>query len=127
MVGLLGCKREVVNFMLKRYAKMAGLSEMVSLHWLHHTKITLTAKDKKVRVSDEMAKKLFRWGSSSRMFSRYTHLHGTDSKETFLALAGVKEIEEEETVVVLTVLASFSLLDTPPSIPGSFPPVVISQ
>ena len=35
------------------------------------------------------------------MFSRYTHLHGTDSKETFLALAGVKEIEEEETASVL--------------------------
>ncbi|MBK5133628.1 site-specific integrase [Candidatus Bathyarchaeota archaeon] len=96
-----GVQKGVVNFMLKRYAKMAGLSEMVSLHWLRHTKITWTTKDKKVRVSDEMAKKLFRWGSSSRMFSRYTHLHGTDSKETFLALAGVKEIEEEETASVL--------------------------
>ena len=94
-------QKGVVNLMLKRYAKIAGLSEMVSLHWLRHTKITWTTKDKKVRVSDEMAKKLFRWGSSSRMFSRYTHLHGTDSKETFLALAGVKEIEEEETASVL--------------------------
>lgn len=96
-----GVKNGVVNFMLKRYAKQAGLSEDISLHWLRHTKITWTAKDKNVRVSDDMAKKLFRWGKSSRMFSRYTHLHGTDSKDTFLALAGVKTEEDEEIFNVL--------------------------
>jgi hypothetical protein len=44
-----------------------------------------------------MAKKRFRWSKSSRMYSHYTHLHGTDSNSAFLALAGVKteEIEEE--------------------------------
>ena len=96
-----GVQKGIVNAMLKRYAKMADLSEMVSLHWLRHTKITWTAKDKNVRVSDEMAKKLFRWGKSSRMFGRYTHLHGVDSKDTFLALAGVKTEEETEKINVL--------------------------
>jgi len=96
-----GIQKGVVNFTLKRYAKQTGLSEKISLHWLRHTKITWTAKNKKVRISDEMAKKMFRWGASSRMFGRYTHLHGVDSKDTFLALAGVKEIEEKETVSVL--------------------------
>ena len=91
-----GVQKGVVNLTLKRYAKQAGLSEIISLHWLRHSKITWTAKDKNVRVSDEMAKKMFRWGKSSRMFSRYTHLHGTDSKDTFLALAGVETGKKQQ-------------------------------
>ena len=79
---------------------MAGLPS-ISLHWLRHTKITWTAKDKKVRISDEMAKKMFRWNKNSRMFERYTHLFGVDSKNAYLALAGIKEFEEEETDNVL--------------------------
>ena len=91
-----------VNEKLKIYAKRAGLSNKLSLHWLRHSKITWTAKDKNVRVSDEMAKKMFRWGRTSRMFGRYTHLHGVDSNDTFLALAGVKiDQTKEETASVL--------------------------
>ena len=33
---------------------------------------------------------------NSNMYSRYTHLHGTDSKDAFLSLAGVKQQEEEK-------------------------------
>jgi len=86
---------------LKKYCKRAGLPK-ISLHWLRHTKITWTAKNKKVRISDEMAKKMFRWSKNSTMYSHYTHLHGTDSKDSFLALAGVKtETEENEDSEVL--------------------------
>ena len=88
------------HLIITKYAKRAGLPP-ISLHWLRHSKITWTAKDKNVRVSDEMAKKMFRWSKNSRMFSHYTHLHGVDTNNTFLALAGVKEIEEEETASVL--------------------------
>ena len=91
-----------VNEKLKIYAKRAGLSNKLSLHWLRHSKITWSAKDKNVRVSDEMAKKMFRWGRTSRMFGRYTHLHGVDSNSTFLALAGVKT--KEETTIKINVL-----------------------
>ena len=84
-----------VFVIISKYAKLAGLPP-ISLHWLRHSKITWTAKDKKVRISDEMAKKMFRWSKNSTMFSRYTHLHGVDSKNAYLALAGVKEIEVEE-------------------------------
>ena len=83
------------NAALKKYSRFAKLRN-ISLHWLRHTKITWTAKDKNVRVSDEMAKKMFRWSKNSRMFSRYTHLHGVDSKDTFLALAGVKIDQEKK-------------------------------
>ena len=76
--------------LLKKYAKRAGLPHM-SLHWLRHSKITWTAKDKNVRISDEVAKKMFRWSKNSRMYSHYTHLHGTDSTDALLALAGVKK------------------------------------
>jgi integrase len=89
-----GIKVDATYRPMKRYAKLAGISKSISLHWLHHSKITWTAKDKKTRISDEMAKKMFRWGKGSTMFSRYTHLHGTDSKNAFLSLAGVK-IEED--------------------------------
>ena len=85
---------------LNKYAKRANLPH-ISIHWLRHTKITWTAKDKNVRVSDEMAKKMFRWNKNSTMYSHYTHLRGVDSKNTFLALAGVKEIEEVEIASVL--------------------------
>ncbi|MCW3997044.1 MAG: site-specific integrase [Candidatus Bathyarchaeota archaeon] len=84
-----------VYSLTKKYARRAGLRP-ISFHWLRHTKITWTAKNKKVRISDEMAKKMFRWSKNSNMFSRYTHLHGTDSKDSFLALAGVKTEQEEE-------------------------------
>ena len=96
-----GVHNTSVHETLKKYAKLAGLPS-ISLHWLRHTKITWTAKDKKVRISDEMAKKMFRWSKNSRMYSHYTHLHGTDSKESFLALAGVKldqEKEEQNTIL----------------------------
>ena len=83
------------NAALKKYCRHAGLRN-ISLHWLRHTKITWTAKDKNVRVSDQMAKQMFRWSKNSRMFERYTHLHGVDSKDTFLALAGVKIDQEKE-------------------------------
>ena len=89
-----------VYLLITKYAKRAGLPP-ISLHWLRHTKITWTAKNKKVRVSDEMAKKMFRWSKNSRMFSHYTHLHGVDTNNAFLALAGVKQQEEEETDNVL--------------------------
>ena len=92
--------RDGAYISLNKYAKRAGLPH-ISLHWLRHTKITWTAKDNKIRVSDEMAKKMFRWNKNSIMYGHYTHLHGVDSKDTFLALAGVKKIEEEETASVL--------------------------
>ena len=58
---------------------------------LRHSKITWTAGNTEVGVSDEMAKKMFRWKKSSRMYSRYVHMQGLDSKGAYLALAGVKQ------------------------------------
>ncbi|MCJ7713997.1 tyrosine-type recombinase/integrase [Candidatus Bathyarchaeota archaeon] len=92
--------RDGAYISLNKYAKRAELPH-ISLRWLRHTKITWTAKDKNVRVSDEMAKKMFRWNKNSTMYSHYTHLHGVDSKDIFLALTGVKEVEEGETDSVL--------------------------
>jgi integrase len=84
----------------QRYAKAAGITRKVSLHILRHTKISWTAKNTKVGVSDEMAKKMFRWTKNSRMYARYSHLFGVDSKKTFLALAGVKDEATEKPSVL---------------------------
>jgi integrase len=97
----IGLQENGYAHLIRKYAKKSGLNKRISSHWLRHSKITWTAKNNKVRVSDEMAKKMFRWSKNSTMFSRYTHLHGTDSKETMLALAGIKTKEEEEKPSVL--------------------------
>lgn len=83
------------NRVFKKYASRAGIKRNVSLHFLRHTKITWTYKNKRVRISDDMARKMFRWSKGSQMPSRYSHLVGVDSKDAFLALAGVKEVTEK--------------------------------
>jgi integrase/recombinase XerD len=99
--GFTALKKGAVEYNFIKYAVRAGINRHVSVHVLRHTKITWTAKDNRVGVSDEMAKKMFRWKKSSRMYGRYTHLFGVDSTKTFLALAGVKEnIEEKPSVLV---------------------------
>ncbi len=85
----------------KRYAKEAGITRPISLHILRHTKISWTAKSTEVGVSDEMAKKMFRWGKNSRMYSRYSHLFGVDSNKTYLALAGVKQESEIKSSILV--------------------------
>ncbi len=92
--GWVAMSKRALHWTVRKYGERAGLSKDFSSHWLRHTKITWTAKNNEVHISDEMAKKMFRWSNSSRMFSRYTHLHGVDSKEAFLNLAGVKQEEE---------------------------------
>ena len=97
----MGLQENGLAHLIRKYAKKSGLKKKISSHWLRHSKITWTAKNSKVRISDEMAKKMFRWSKNSNMFSRYTHLNGVDSKNAYLALAGIKEIKEEETDNVL--------------------------
>jgi integrase/recombinase XerD len=89
-------KTGALDYNFNKYAQRAKINRHVSIHILRHTKITWTAKSNDIGVSDEMAKKMFRWKQSSRMYGRYTHLHGADSTKTYLALAGVKESREEK-------------------------------
>lgn len=88
-------KTGALDYNFNKYAIRAKINRHVSIHILRHTKITWTAKSNVTGVSDEMAKKMFRWKQSSRMYGRYTHLHGSDSTKTYLALAGIKENKEE--------------------------------
>jgi len=76
----------------KRFARRAGVAKKVSLHWLRHTKVTWTFRRKDVRVSDDMARKMFGWTKNSSMPARYSHLTGADTVDAFLALDGVKEV-----------------------------------
>ena len=93
--GFVALKKGAVEYNFVKYAESAMIGRRVTVHVLRHTKITWTAKDNRVGVSDEMAKKMFRWKKSSRMYGRYTHLFGSDSTKTFLALAGVQEKKDE--------------------------------
>ena len=95
--GVYGSQLEGIEYgfaerQFKRYGVQSGLNRNISLHVLRHTKITWTAKNRQVRVSDEVAKKMFRWSKNSQMFARYTHVTGVDGKEAFLALAGVESV-----------------------------------
>ena len=97
-----GLRPRMADRLLKAYAKRAGITKPVSLHWLKHTKITWTARNRKVRISDKQANALFGWSINSTMYRRYTHLHGTDTDDTFRALEGVEtQVSEKEAVKVL--------------------------
>jgi integrase/recombinase XerD len=79
-----------VNRLLKKYAKRAGIDKPVALHWLRHSKVTWTAKDSTVKVTDKAANLAFGWSVNSNMYRHYTHLHGSDTDNLFRALDGVK-------------------------------------
>lgn len=81
-----------VNRLVGRLAKRAGIHRTVTAHFLRHTKVTWTYQQKRVRISDELACKMFRWKPGSAMPKRYAHLTGADGKEAMLALAGVEEV-----------------------------------
>ena len=51
--------------LIRKYAKKSGLNKKISSHWLRHSKITWTAKNSKVRISDEMAKNCLLYTSPS--------------------------------------------------------------
>ena len=38
---------------------------------------------------------MFGWSPNSTMYRRYTHLHGTDTDDTFRALEGVEMVEDK--------------------------------
>jgi integrase len=79
--------------LFKMYAARAGIKKPVSLHWLRHTKVTWTARNRKIRVNDKQANAMFGWSSNSEMYKRYTHLHGTDTDDAFRLLDGVEVTE----------------------------------
>jgi integrase len=93
-----GLRPRMADRLLKAYAKRAGITKPVSLHWLKHTKITWTARNRKVRISDKQANALFGWSPNSTMYRRYAHLHGTDTDDTFRALEGVETVEDKAAV-----------------------------
>jgi integrase len=88
-------KDGAVNWQFKRYCKEAGITRPVHIHMLRSSKITWSAADLVVGLSDEMAKKCFRWKKSSRMYSHYVRAAGLDSKKAMLALQGIREETSE--------------------------------
>lgn len=98
---------------LKRYCKLAGIYRPkiakckgkdgkiitkevngASLHYLRHTKVTWTAKNRKVHIGIKQANKMFGWSPNSTRYLHYSHIAGQDSEDAFLELAGVKEVDE---------------------------------
>lgn len=94
-------KQGAINYNFKRHCKEAGIVRSVHIHMLRHSKITWSAANTEVGLSDEMAKKCFRWKKSSRMYSRYVHMGGLDSKKALLALQGIKQ-DTDRPLEVLT-------------------------
>lgn len=86
---------KTANKALKYFAARAGIKKTVSLHWLKHTKVTWTARQRRIRINDKQANLMFGWSPNSNMFSRYAHLHGTDTDDTFRLLEGVESVEKQ--------------------------------
>lgn len=84
-----------VDRMLKRYCKAAGIQKAVSPHWLRHSKVTWTARNRKRRINDKLANAMFGWSPSSNTYSRYTHIHGTDTDDAYRELDGVEIVEKK--------------------------------
>lgn len=90
-----------VNRLLKKYCKRAGIAKAVSLHWLRHTKVTWTAKNRKVKSSDKEVNLAYGWAPNSTMYRRYAHLFGSDTDDLFRALDGVEVEAKPEEIKVL--------------------------
>lgn len=104
------------KYHLKRYCALAGVYRwktvvdkktgqpkqinVISLHYLRHTKVTWTAKNRKVHIGIKQANEMFGWTQNSSMFLRYSHLAGQDSEDAFLALAGLKKDAEDKPSVL---------------------------
>jgi len=91
-----GLQKSHIGNLLKKYCKLAGIKKPVSMHWLRHTKVTWSAKNRKLRINDKQANAMFGWSTNSNMYNRYTHLHGTDTEDTFRLLDGVEPTEKIE-------------------------------
>ena len=114
--GGLRIRYKTANKALKFYAARAGIKKNISLHWLKHTKVTWTARQRKIRVNDKQANLMFGWAPNSNMFSRYTHLHGTDTDDTFRLLEGVEAKHDEvETRNVLAKTRCFNCNEENPA------------
>jgi len=81
---------------IKKYCRLAGIAKPVSMHWLRHTKVTWTARNRKIAVTDKEANVMFGWSTGSDMYKRYTHLSATHVANTFRLLDGVEPSETVE-------------------------------
>jgi len=85
-----GLEAQQVNNLLRKYCGVAGIKKPVSMHWLRHTKVTWTAMNRKVAVTDKEANVMFGWSGRSDMYKKYTHLNATHVADTFRLLDGVE-------------------------------------
>jgi len=76
---------EVINDLLKRMARKAGINKRVHPHLLRHTRATHLAK---VLTEDQM-RVYFGWTKSSEIPSRYVHLSGRDVDDALLKIYGM--------------------------------------
>ncbi|MDR0470586.1 MAG: site-specific integrase [Nitrososphaerota archaeon] len=91
-----GLRRVQINRLLDKYCRLAGIEKPVSMHWLRHTKVTWTARNRKIAVTDKEANKMFGWSPNSDMYKKYTHLSAAHVADTFRLLDGVEPSEKVE-------------------------------
>ena len=91
-----GLEEQHVNNLLRKYCSVAGIKKPVSMHWLRHTKVTWTAMNRKIAVTDKEANVMFGWSGRSDMYKKYTHLNATHVADTFRLLDGVELSDKEE-------------------------------
>lgn len=75
---------------VKKWILKSGINRKGSPHWLRHTKVTWTAKNTQIKISNETANKMFGWKKGSTQYSHYTHIAGQDVEDAALTLEGVE-------------------------------------
>ena len=84
-----------INRVVKRLARLAGISRDVTTYLLRHTRLTQLRNSKKNKV-DGLHWKLFAGHSpSSKMEERYVHLDNDDMKRAVIACAYSEETSDE--------------------------------
>jgi len=76
---------EVINDLLKRMSRKAGINKRVHPHLLRHTRATHLAKS----LTEDQMRVYFGWTKSSEVPSRYVHLSGRDVDDALLKIYGM--------------------------------------
>jgi integrase len=88
-----------VNSLLKRLARIAGVSKPVHPHAFRHARATHLAK----QLPEAVMKEYFGWTMDSRMASVYYHLSGKDVDEALLKAYGYKPGESDAKAIPLRI------------------------
>ena len=92
-------KHNAVIHILRRLAKIAGITKAVNPHNFRHSKITELCRDS--NWNESLIKKYVGWSKGSNQIERYNHIMGRDTEKTVLKSNGInidEELKQEKAI-----------------------------